>query len=152
MILEFSLALHRLPTGKLLEAADLRTFARLQLAHLRKRARRRHEAAATLVPARIHALRIALKRLRYGIEFLGTLFPARAVERYRKQLAKAQTTLGFLHDLDVARGALEGWAGSRSDLLTAAAFVIGWHSPRYARSRRRALAEAAPLLWGKTPW
>ncbi|ENO95469.1 CHAD domain containing protein, partial [Thauera phenylacetica B4P] len=34
----------------------------------------------------------------------------------------------------------------------AAAFVLGWHAPRYARLRRRVLGECEPLLWGGKPW
>ena len=33
-----------------------------------------------------------------------------------------------------------------------AAFVLGWHAPRYARLRRRVLRESEPLLWGDKPW
>lgn len=152
LLLEFATALHDLPTSSLIAAVDLKTFARLQLKRLRKRARRDHEAAATLIPTRLHTLRIAVKRLRYGLELLGGLFPARAVERYLAQVIAAQGTLGFLNDLDIARGRLEAWAGEQSELQAAAAFVIGWHGPRYARLRRRVLQQSAPLLWGKTPW
>ncbi|THF55610.1 CYTH and CHAD domain-containing protein [Pseudothauera rhizosphaerae] len=152
LMLEFSLALHRLPSNNLIGAADLTTFARLQLTRLRKKARRRFEAADKLIPARLHALRIALKHLRYGVEFFGPLFPAKQVARYLETLARAQDTLGFLNDVDVARGRLESWADEVEDLLAAAAFITGWHGPRYARLRRRALQEAKPLLWGKAPW
>jgi inorganic triphosphatase YgiF len=152
LMLQFSLALHRLPSDDLIASADLTTFARLQLNRLRKRARRRFEASAELIPVRLHALRIALKQLRYGIEFFAPLFPSKAVARYQAALAQAQTTLGFLNDVDVARGRLEAWAGPDAGLRAAAAFVIGWHGPRYARLRRRTLRQVEPLLWGKTPW
>ncbi|PKO56575.1 MAG: inorganic triphosphatase [Betaproteobacteria bacterium HGW-Betaproteobacteria-21] len=152
LLLEFSTALQRLPTSNLIAAADLKTFARLQLNRLRKRARRRHEASATLIPTRLHALRISMKQLRYGLEFLGGLFPARAVERYLTHVTDAQTTLGFLNDLDIARGRLEAWAGKQGELQAAAAFIIGWHGLRYAKLRRRVLQQTEPLLWGKTPW
>jgi adenylate cyclase len=93
-----------------------------------------------------------MKQLRYGLEFFGSLLPARAVERYLTAVTEAQSTLGFLHDVDMARGRLNAWAGKRIDLLAAASFIIGWHGPRYARLRRRVLQEVEPLLWGKTPW
>lgn len=152
LMLDFSLALHRLPSNNLIGAVDLTTFARLQLTRLRKKARRRFEDSASLIPTRLHALRIALKRLRYGVEFFAPLFPARQVVRYLETLARAQTTLGFLNDVDVARGRLEGWADEDEELLAAAAFITGWHGPRYARLRRRTLQEVKPLLWGRTPW
>lgn len=152
LLLELSAAMHALPTTNLIAAVDLKTFARLQLDRLRKRARRRFDDAGTLIPTRLHALRIAMKQLRYGVEFFGGLFPQRAVERYLKSVTDAQTTLGFLQDVDVARGRLEAWAGKRADLQAAAAFILGWHGPRYAKLRRRVLQEVEPLLWGKTPW
>ncbi len=152
LMLALSLALHRLPSNNLIGAADLTTFARLQLGRLRKKARRRFEASASLIPTRLHALRIALKQLRYGIEFFAPLFPARQVARYQEALARAQNTLGFLNDVDVARGRLENWADDDEALRAAAAFIAGWHAPRYARLRRRTLQEVKPLLWGRTPW
>lgn len=152
LLLEFSAALHRLTGGPLIDAVDLKTFARLQLDRLRKRARRRHQAAATLVPTDLHALRIAMKQLRYGVEFFAPLFPAKAVARYQAGLNRAQDTLGYLHDVDIARGRLDAWAGAHADLHAAAAFIVGWHAPRYARLRRRVLQETEPLLWGRAPW
>lgn len=152
LMLELNAALHALPTSNLIAAVDLKTFAQLQLDRLRKRARRRFEACNTLIPTHLHALRIAMKQLRYGIEFLGPLFPTRGIERYVLGVTEAQTTLGFLQDVDVARRRLEIWAGKRVELQAAASFIIGWHGPRYTRLRRRVLQEVEPLLWGKTPW
>ncbi|ATE60829.1 CYTH and CHAD domain-containing protein [Thauera sinica] len=152
LMLEFTAALLRLPTGPLAAAADLRTFARLRLARLRKRGRRQFDAAAGLVPVRLHALRISFKELRYGIEFFAPLFPAKATTRYIAALTRAQDTLGFLQDVDIAHGRLAAWAGENGGLRAAAAFILGWHGPRYARLRRRVLHDCEPLLWGKTPW
>lgn len=152
MLLEFSAALLRLPGNALLAAADLRTFARLRLERLRRRARRQFHAAAELVPTRLHALRIGIKQLRYGIEFFAPLFSTRSVARYNLDLVRAQTTLGFLQDVDGARARLEAWAGHDGSLRAAAGFVLGWHGPRYASLRERVLQRCEPLLWGKTPW
>ncbi len=152
LMLEFSAALLRLPTGPLAAAADLRTFARLRMARLRKRGRRQFDAAAALEPTRLHALRIGFKQLRYGIEFFAPLFPAKATARYTADLTRAQGDLGFLQDVDIARGRLAAWAGEDAGLRAAAAFLLGWHAPTYARLRRRVLHDCEPLLWGKTPW
>lgn len=152
LMLEFAAALLRLPRTDLGSATDLRSFARLQLGRLRKRARRHFHAASALVPTRLHSLRIGAKQLRYGIEFFAPLFPARRVERYLADLVRAQNTLGFLQDVDTARVRLEAWAGDKAGLRAAAAFVIGWHGRRYARLRRRVLRECELTLWGKAPW
>jgi len=152
LLIGFTAALHALPHTSLTGAVDLRTFARLQLDRLRKKVRRRHEAASALVPGRLHALRIALKRLRYGVEFFAPLMPAKAGARYLDDVTRAQTALGFINDVDVARERLAAWAGNDAELRAAAAFICGWHGPRYARLARRALRDLEPLLWGKTPW
>jgi adenylate cyclase len=152
LMLDFSAALLRLPTGPLAAAADLRTFARLRLTRLRKRGRRQFDAAASLEPTRLHAMRIGFKQLRYAIEFFAPLFPAKATKRYITELVRAQNTLGFLQDVDIAHGRLDAWAGHDGALRAAAAFILGWHGQRYARLRRRVLHDCEPLLWGKTPW
>ncbi len=152
LLLELSAELLQLPGGSLVAAADLRTFARLRMARLRKRARRQFDAASTLEPTRLHVLRIGFKQLRYGIEFFAPLFPHKAVARYQEGLVRAQGTLGFLQDVDIARGRLRAWSQTDPSLQAAAAFVLGWHAPRYARLRRRVLHDCEPLLWGKAPW
>jgi adenylate cyclase len=152
LLLEFTAALHRLRADSLAEAAELRSFARLRLDRLRKRARRGALAAASLEPVRLHALRIDFKLLRYGVEFFAPLFGTKGIARYLDGLVRAQTTLGFLQDLDIAKQRLAEWAHARPQLAPAAAFVLGWHAPRYARLRRRVLSECEPLLWGSKPW
>lgn len=152
LLLTFTADLHRLPVGSLAAAADLRAFARLRLNRLRKRTRRQAEAAATLEPARLHALRIGFKLLRYGVEFFAPLFPARPLKRYLDRVVRTQTTLGFLQDVDIAHQRLTTWSRANPAIASAAAFVLGWHAPRYARLRRRVLRQSAPLLTGRKPW
>lgn len=152
LLIGFVAALHALPSNNLIGAADLRKFARLQLTRLRRKIRKRFESARDLVPAKLHALRIALKQLRYGVEFFAPLMPARAMARYMKSLARVQNGLGFINDVDVARTTLVKWAGDDSEMRAAAAFICGWHAPRYTRQCRRAIRELEPLLYEKAPW
>lgn len=152
LLLGFTAALQRLPISSLAEAADLRAFARLRLSRLRKRVRRAAEAASSLEPRRLHALRIAFKQLRYAVEFFAPLFPERPTARYLDRVIEVQTALGFLQDVNIAQQRLEAWSRANPALAPAAAFVLGWHAPRYARLRRRVLAECAPLLHGRKPW
>lgn len=151
-LLDFSVALLRLPDPALSAAGDLPSFARQRLDRLRRRGRRLFEAAAERVPSRLHALRIGIKQLRYGVEFFAPLFPKRALERYMLELVRAQSSLGFLQDVDSARGRLQQWVARDGSLSAASGFVLGWHAPRYARMRKRVLTDCKPLLWGKTPW
>src|SRR5690606_10872407 len=109
LLLAFTADLYRLPVSSLAAAADLRAFARLRLSRLRKRARSLAAAAATLEPTRLHALRIAFKLLRYGVEFFAPLFAARTINRYLDGVVHAQTALGFLQDVDIAHQRLSDW-------------------------------------------
>ena len=152
LLIGFTAALHALPSGEADAGPDLHDFVRQQLDRLRRKVRRRHEAAADRVPARLHALRIALKRLRYGLEFFAPLVADKAGKRYLREVIRAQNALGFVNDVEVARGRLLAWADEDPDLRAAAGFVCGWHAPRAARLARRVLRELEPLLWGKAPW
>ncbi len=52
-------------------------------------------------PPRRHAVRIAVKRLRYGCDFFGAAFPRQAVQPFLARLASLQDTLGELNDVAV---------------------------------------------------
>lgn len=153
LLIELMHDLLTLPTNDLIGAVDLRSFAALQLEHLRRRARRRQRQACDLVPAHLHALRITFKRLRYGLEFFAPLLPRKAVEQYLPALTRTQNALGFIHDVDVARERLADWSTADESLRAPSAFACGWHGTRYARLSRRSVREAAALLRATaTPW
>lgn len=67
-----------------------------------RQVRKRGKRFAHLAPAERHRLRIALKKLRYGIEFFAGLFPAKRVERFREAATRLQERLGHDNDVDVA--------------------------------------------------
>jgi len=95
-----------------------------------------------------HRLRIALKKLRYGAEFLGSLWPETEVKKLTVACADLQDRLGHLNDVAVAtRLARELLAGAGEDPRAPSAglalgAVIGWH----ARAGRRVLRQAGALL------
>lgn len=144
--------LYALPTNALIGSVDLRLFAALQLERLRKRARKRLSAARDLVPSHLHALRLAFKQLRYGVEFFAPLMAKKPCSAYLTRLTRVQDGLGFINDLDVARERFTTWADQNPALLEASAFVCGWHGPRHAALSRRSVAAAEPLLGKDTPW
>lgn len=79
----------------------------------------------------LHALRIELKKLRYGAEFWMSCYPRRAAKRYVKRLAALQDGLGHLNDVATARRLLAEtleWMGpeAKSEHQVAAGFVAGW--------------------------
>ncbi|NUO84543.1 MAG: CHAD domain-containing protein [Cupriavidus sp.] len=81
----------------------LAPFARKRVRRGRKRLRALAQAARQGDPAKLHAHRIAGKRLRYVIEALAPVLPARYTRRLHRKLVKRQARLGSLVDGIVAR-------------------------------------------------
>ncbi|WP_332675647.1 CYTH and CHAD domain-containing protein [Aromatoleum sp.] len=146
LLIDLTAALHSLTPPDAGGDTDLSTFAQAQLKRLHGKARKRHAAARDGAPAHLHALRLAVKRLRYAAEFFAPLMRTKDGERYLRDLSKAQSRLGFVHDVDVARRRLASWAKAEPDRAAAAAFVAGWHGHRQRRMARRALRDLEPLL------
>jgi inorganic triphosphatase YgiF len=150
--LAFTAALHRLSSNTLDRSVDLATFARLQLKRLKKRVRRRlMELNEHPGQEGLHELRIALKQLRYGLEFFLPLCTRRPTQRLLRQLAEVQDDLGFLHDLVESRCHFLEWADDDLALREAAAFVAGWHARRAQRLTIELPERAARLLRGRLP-
>ncbi|MBN9673376.1 CYTH and CHAD domain-containing protein [Roseibium aggregatum] len=81
------------------------------------------------IPER-HEMRKAMKKMRYGIEFFGSLYPQDTVKPFLKRMKKLQDIFGYLNDVAMAeqlpsKCRIEG----EKALPTAQAigFVIGWH-------------------------
>ena len=78
-----------------------------------------------------HQVRIALKNLRYMIEFLESLFDPAPVKALTKRLKGLQEDLGYLNDVRTAQGLIRKLAWSAeyevTDVGLAAGVVIGWH-------------------------
>ena len=83
-------------------------FAAAVLKRLRRRVKRRGRGLARLDPEARHRVRIEAKKLRYGAEFFGGLFPDRRARKRHKAfvaaLADLQDHLGALNDLATAHG------------------------------------------------
>lgn len=127
------------------EAAPLAEFAAHRLKGLGRKLRRLATAARADDPASLHALRIAIKRLRYGLEFLAGLPGLPRQRGLQKQLALVQEALGKLNDLANAGVLLSDVAGSDPQLREAVALIGGWHGPHYA-SLLRGIRKALPGL------
>jgi triphosphatase len=113
LLLEFSAALHALqhplaPAST--QSANLRSLTDHVLARLKRAARVAKKRAAAVTKNRpeklnaqqMHRLRIAVKKLRYGLEFARPLLPEPATSSYREALSRLQETLGKLNDLNTA--------------------------------------------------
>jgi triphosphatase len=84
------------------DAPDAAAFAREALNKRLRKIRAVAARAETLSVAERHALRIAVKKLRYGIEFMTPALPEKRVARTQTVLKQLQDSLGHLNDLDVA--------------------------------------------------
>ncbi len=103
-------------------------FAARALEATFKRMRKRGRGFESLRAEARHELRIALKGLRYAVDFLGPLFrPASAVREYSERAAVLQEMLGAANDTAVAEELLAKIDTSRQpDLAFAAGLVLGW--------------------------
>jgi inorganic triphosphatase YgiF len=120
-------------------------FAARALEALHRKVRRRGRHFGSLTPQRRHALRIAIKHMRYATEFFGGLFdPKSASERYARKTAALQDLLGDLNDAAIAlrlvkalgppgnvgaayaAGVVSGWCARTSEGGDAVALKRAW--------------------------
>jgi triphosphatase len=90
------------------------------LARLDRKVRKAGRGIAKAKPQERHKLRKTLKRLRYGSDFLSSLYPRKRVKRQLGRLSDLQDVLGALNDFAVAERLLKDVAGKRGRLRDAA--------------------------------
>jgi triphosphatase len=118
-----------------------------------KKARKAVDGVTELTPHQRHEVRIAVKKLRYTIEFLGELFDAGRVAQFLHCLKPLQDDLGHANDVRVANELMAGLhvSGDVAGIARAAGIVIGWHDRGLAdhdcklRKRVRRLRHAQPF-------
>jgi len=120
----------------------LEEFAGVRLRRLRRKLLRLAGAARTHDPVSLHAVRIAVKRLRYALEFFAPINRGKARYRLADRLAGVQTLLGQLNDLASAGRLLMDCAGEDLRLREAVTLIGGWHGPRHAQL----IEQLPPLL------
>lgn len=131
---------------------ELRQSVRATLQRLHRQVTRDALRYAELDEAAQHRVRKRLKRLRYGVEFCSTLFPAAAVARYLAAVRPAQDALGERQDLLVAQSLFEAQLPADQR----AWFAVGWLAARRAQVVARcsetlaAVAQAPPFWRGRT--
>ena len=99
----------------------------------------------TLSKSDRHNVRIALKRLRYALDFFGNIFDGELKKKFSKRLTRLQDDLGRMNDVAVAETMLAGLVGvannglepaapgvSQGQLAFAAGAILGWHRRRAA--------------------
>jgi inorganic triphosphatase YgiF len=110
--------------------APVSTFAAEALARSWKRIAKRGARLARLSAEERHELRKDLKGFRYAVEFLGSLYDARKVSRFAKDLKRLQDVFGYVNDVAMAKAldtiCEERCAASR-EAQRAAGYTRGWH-------------------------
>jgi CHAD domain-containing protein len=122
----------------------------LELHHDRVLKRGRH--LERLTSAELHRLRIAVKQLRYAVEFFSSLFSVRGMATLRDRLARLQDILGRINDAAAVDPLLRSATANGSDTAAAAGIVIGWCEAQAALERK-----ALQLAWRRfrrtrKPW
>ena len=156
LLLAFSAALyrHEPPTiesgkgGKSGGKGDLRKFARLRLQKCLAAIRRIARKPARLDDAQWHRLRIAFKRLRYGLEFFAPLLPRKRLRRYQGRLVAIQDLLGKLND-QVTAGKLIGELHPDDDSTS---LMTGWIAGRKHLLTQALVDALAGFLAQRKPW
>lgn len=145
------------PAAKALDS-PVRDFADTLLDRLYRKARKRGRGFAGLPAEERHRVRIALKKLRYAVEFFLALYPEKSGRRFRKALADLQDRLGHLNDVTVARALLDRLAPepdapeTAETLRHAAGLVVGWHGRGLADGEPETRAAWAEFVAAKRFW
>ena len=129
----------------------IRAYAQRELERRYERVRKRGRKLDELGTVELHELRIAVKKLRYALDFFTSLFEAEAVRALRSRLSHLQDVLGTMNDAATlpdllgsvasetpdpavaeARGILLGWSAGRANALRIARgnFARAWKAFR----------------------
>lgn len=141
LMLRIAAWLHSLDEPPATTIMPLAKFADARLRRLRKKVRALSAAAQPENPGSLHAVRIAIKRLRYALEFFLPLVPGKTWRRVIQDLAAAQNTLGQINDLTNAGRLFDECVGEDVRLREATSLVGNWHRPRHAH-----LSVQVPIL------
>lgn len=140
---------------KELRHEKLASFAGRRLGRAWRKFRKRSRHLGRLAPRPRHKVRIAAKKLRYGLEFLAPLATSGKARRRRDAMIgdfKAmQDSLGKLNDVRTERQLARGFAREGRAVAFAAGRLIGAEEMRTAPLRRQA-AKAARKLRKRRPF
>jgi triphosphatase len=109
--------------------APIGTLAPSLIGRQYKKVKKVADAFDELAPQRRHEFRIAVKKLRYTIEFLENLYDTEEVAEFVRSLKPLQDDLGYANDVRVANELLGDLRISDSavTIARAAGVVLGWH-------------------------
>lgn len=104
-------------------SAPLRPFAAAQLRRYQKKLRQRGKGLNAIDSTERHKLRIAAKKMRYGLAFFSSLYSEKKIKTYLAALSMLQDTLGELNDARVADGLLQQCTEGKPQLAEVSGYV-----------------------------
>ena len=112
--------------------SPVRGYAQSELEARYERVRKRGRRIGELSAPELHELRIAVKKLRYSIDFFAGLFAADAVRTLRSRLSRLQDILGTINDASTMQSLLaQGYGGGRAAAATEGrGILLGWSAGR----------------------
>ena len=100
-----------------------------------------------------HHLRLAVKKLRYVVEFLLPLYDlGKPARRYSQKLAELQEELGSFNDMATTASLLSGIGGECLEGANARAAIAGWQAHAMVGSEQRLRGAWSEFSKTKTPW
>ncbi len=133
--------------------APLRKVAPDILARVHRKAQAGARKFAALTPPQRHRLRIVLKKLRYTIEFLESIYPPDAVRRLVRRIKPLQDDLGHANDVRSAHALVADLRnGETGTIERAGGIVLGWHDRGLAQSEPTTRRHAGRFRRGKPFW
>jgi len=132
-------------------------FADRTLSALHAKVLKRGKHFKSMAPEARHELRIAVKKLRYAMDFLLPVYrDSKTTKRFAKALSRLQEQLGRYNDMATTRKIVAGFGDNPAAHSQAAGAVIGWQAQGLAAAEpglRKAwsdFAEARPPWKGAT--
>ena len=111
----------------------------------RRKARKVARDAEPSDPPSLHPLRLALKKLRYGVQLFKGLYPKADRKPYMAAMAKLQDAFGVLNDAVTAPElADKAAAGQGPEAMRAAGFISGYYA-----ARAEAAAKEIDAAWAR---
>ena len=97
-----------------------------------------------------HELRIAAKKVRYGLEFFGALLPSKRTDHLSSALKQLQDCLGHLNDIDVADRTIAALTAQAADETARRKIAAGGRQiSRYHKKAAKDAEPKAQRIWRK---
>lgn len=134
-------------------AAPALGFAQRTLSTQYAKVLKRGRHLKSMNPDERHQLRLAVKKLRYGTDFLLPLCgEGKMVKRFRDRLAELQEELGAYNDMATTASLLSGLGTETADSRIAAAAISGWQASSMMNAEQRLRDCWREFTRTKVPW